>query len=101
MANDRERRRAVEEKIAQIRLSTQKLSENKISTSEQDSLVADLLGFLSELEVKNTPKSAPVQTPSPKTPFLSSTPGKVATILVGLGIGTGIAWWNVVDQINK
>lgn len=100
MTRDRDRKNAIETRIDSIWKARITYEAQKIDPAKQESMVIGLKWVLESMQIPG--KRAHVTKTQPSLiSFLQTTRGRVATYLIGGLIGTGVAYWNVQNQIEK
>lgn len=98
MTHDRDRKNAIEERIDSIWKARITYEAQKIDHAKQESLIIGLKWALESIQIPAN-KTPVTKTNQSRIPFLRSTRAKVATILFGASLVTGIAWWHIKNQI--
>lgn len=100
MTHDRNSKKDKEEQIGHIWEAQKRYEAQKIDPAKQESLLVELRWLLEGIQIAASRTHTTKNQPS-LISFLQTTRGKVATYLLGGLIGTGVACWNVRNQIAE
>lgn len=98
MARDRDRKNAIEERIGSIWKARITYEAQKINPAKKESLLIEFQWLLQSIQIPGN-RTPVTKTNQSRIPFLQNTRAKIAAILFGASLVTGIAWWHTKNQI--